>query len=391
MSAFINLWIYPTRACNLRCEYCYEEHDKSVMSLETAKLTVDWAFSQARLANAKGVGFYFFGGEPLVGKEALYKIVEYGKEIGKKEQIETNYRMNTNGTLIDDSVADFLIKNEVEIDLSLDGDKETNDKFRKTRDGQGTYDLVGGHSRIKDLLKRGLNISINMVVGPDNVRELSRNVELFWKYGIYSIQMLPLFDGGKKWTANDVSIFDSELERIKNSILFHIVETKDTKRLFFSPFSKVMDGILQEESKHLDKLKKDNYCGMGRSTFSVDVNGNIYSCPRLVHENRIDRNDESFIAGNVKGPVYNQSVVEKFRSWNPRTSEKSKCFQCKYVLCCPYQCLGHNLAVTGNEYDMSPIVCEIMEILYNHVKDIRDHIYPEGNEWFTKGRLNVGC
>ncbi len=372
MSETINVWVYPTRSCNFSCAYCYENHEPGFMSTEVAERTVEWAFSQASLAGAPGVAFHFFGGEPLLGLGAFKRIILYAREVSRGCGSRAEFRVNTNGSLIDDRLAMFLAENDVALDLSLDGDKDTNDSFRKTRGGGSAYEAVGGVERVARLRDLGISVSVNMVVGPDTVDSLSRNVSFFWQYGIEAVQALPMFDGGTPWTEGDLQTLDRELERVTAGIILGVLEERKMDLLKFNPFAKVIRLIrASEDPVAAEKNRQETYCGIGRRTFSVNVNGNLYSCPRFVHEARINRADPNLVVGNVGKPVYNLPVVQRFKQWNPRKDPRSICSSCEYALTCIYQCVGENLAWNGDEYAVHPTVCHVSAIVHKYAFEMR--------------------
>ena len=376
MSDTIDVWVYPSRSCNFQCRYCYEQHDPSFMSLEMAERTVGWAFSQASLANAGAVSFSFFGGEPLLGLAAFERVVLHARQVARACGKRVEFRVNTNGSLITDAVAVFLAENRVALDLSLDGDRDTNDAFRKTRAGSSAYDAVGGVEKVTELRQLGVPVSVNMVVGPDTVRSLSRNVSFFWRHGIHALQALPMFDGGRDWEEEDLLALDAELKQIAGAIILGVAEASRTELLKFSPFSKTIRLLLvAEDPEAARRTRTKTYCGVGTRTFSVDVNGNIYSCPRFVHEQRIDRSSSGLIVGNVRDHRYDLGVVERFKRWNPRQDPRSPCCGCEYALTCIYQCLGENLAWSGDEYSVSRVVCRISAIVHKYALEIRRALY----------------
>ena len=65
----MHVTLHLTNACNLACGYCYECHQKDYMTAETAK-------KAALLAAGKGqssCGIVFFGGEPLLCRDVIYR------------------------------------------------------------------------------------------------------------------------------------------------------------------------------------------------------------------------------------------------------------------------------------------------------------------------------
>lgn len=371
MAHAITIWVFPTRACNFRCAYCYEEHDSTVMSEETAEATVDWAVEQAQLAGASEILFQYFGGEPFIGLKALKRIVEYGARKTASAGISISHRANTNGSLISDEVAEFVRANQIGLDFSLDGPAYVNDRFRITKNGESAYESAGGVARVVYLKKLGVEVSVNMVVGPENVHQLYNNLNHFWSNDITSIQVLPMFDGGREWSETNLEEFDGQLHSITRHIIKMVLLDGAHDYLNFSPFSKIIDQIkLTKDAEQFADLGNHTYCGVGRNLFAIDINGDVFSCPRFIHERRIDRKSPEYKAGNIKSTNYNMDVIDRFSQWNPRTNSRSPCSECKIRLTCIYQCVGENIAWQDDEYKVLPIVCKISSITQKYGKEL---------------------
>jgi uncharacterized protein len=376
MRDLIEVWVYPTRSCNFKCTYCYEHHDSSYMSPEIAERTVDWAFNQAALADAGGVSFSFFGGEPLLAFPSFKRVVLHAETTAATSGRVARFRMNTNGSLIDDEVAAFLAEHKVGLDISLDGDQTTNDIGRVTRSGASAYAEAGGVEKVAMLRRAGLEVAVNMVVGPETVRDMVRNVRFFWSHGVTELQVLPMFKGGRDWTEDDFAELDAAFGQIAADIVLAIAEHGDVARLNFSPFAKVVSLMQQvEAAEDPDLLRNHTYCGIGRKNFSVDVNGNLYSCPRFIHDTGIDRMSQDVLIGNIKTRRYNLKVINHFKEWNPRKKEESICYSCKHVLTCVYQCVAENMSWNGDEYAVTPSVCRVTEIVNKYASELK-RLYP---------------
>ena len=87
----------------------------------------------------------FFGGEPLLNWEVCKELVRYGRELEKKHDKIFNFTLTTNGVLIDDDVIDFTNREMGNVVLSMDGRKETHDRMRHSKSGNGTYDAIMDH------------------------------------------------------------------------------------------------------------------------------------------------------------------------------------------------------------------------------------------------------
>jgi len=131
----ITLLISPTMRCNLRCKGCYAQNYKKEDDLSFELLD--------RIINeAKEMGAAFFtilGGEPFV-REELFDIY--------KKHSDAYFQVYTNGTLINDKMAQKLIEvGNVMPQISIEGFEEETDERR----GKGTFKKV---IKVMDVLKR---------------------------------------------------------------------------------------------------------------------------------------------------------------------------------------------------------------------------------------------
>lgn len=63
------LTILPTEGCNFRCEYCYEEHKKNVMSKEMQQVLINYV--KKNINSYAGLTVSWFGGEPLLYPDVI--------------------------------------------------------------------------------------------------------------------------------------------------------------------------------------------------------------------------------------------------------------------------------------------------------------------------------
>lgn len=127
--ALQNVFLHVTKACNLRCSYCYSSARRALPDeLTTDELKALWP-GMVRLRPAKVV---FTGGEPLLRPDLVDLLRAF-------EDVDAEHRvlrcLNTNGHPIDARVADSLVGLVDEIRVSLDGDAERNDRLR----GKGNF------------------------------------------------------------------------------------------------------------------------------------------------------------------------------------------------------------------------------------------------------------
>lgn len=148
--------ISPTMQCNLQCKGCYSGKYARYQGLS-------YELIDRIVGEARDMGSLFIvlsGGEPLTRKEDLFRLVEKYNDM--------YFMFYTNGTLIDESVADKLhgLGNAGAI-MSLEGFEEATDARR----GKGVFNKVmDAMGRLKE---RGVAFGTSLTVTRHNVDELT--------------------------------------------------------------------------------------------------------------------------------------------------------------------------------------------------------------------------
>ena len=145
----LHLTVLTTLQCNFACDYCLQgdhgEWNKSVnkMSLATAHKVGDWLTERLDTVKPKKLALTFFGGEPLLNLEVLYFIAERAWEATQDRGTEMEIHVITNGLLLTPEVAERLKPLGLgSFKVTLDGDRESHDRMRPLRGGQGTFDKI---------------------------------------------------------------------------------------------------------------------------------------------------------------------------------------------------------------------------------------------------------
>lgn len=151
---FRQLILHLTNECNLRCRYCvhsgeypyHSGYSDEAMSFDNAKRGIDyyfWGLEQVRKKNPfKKPTVSFYGGEPLLEFELIKQCIEYIKERYYPVFGKPIFTISTNGTLLNEEKAEYLIKNEVGLAISLDGPREEHDRNRVFVDGRGSFNTI---------------------------------------------------------------------------------------------------------------------------------------------------------------------------------------------------------------------------------------------------------
>jgi uncharacterized protein len=187
------LYLLATDGCNLGCTYCYIEsalpadYKFSMMSRETADKALD-LFVENISKTVDEPKVVIYGGEPLVNMDIVRYVIDrfqYIKAEGKIPK-KTGLIINTNATLIDEDFLKFISGKEVQIAVSLDGDRKMHDEMRKYKDGTGSYDkVIENCKRMRD---NGINFGFSVTVTKANIHRLEDVlVMIHEKFGMNSV------------------------------------------------------------------------------------------------------------------------------------------------------------------------------------------------------------
>nr|WP_193988052.1 radical SAM protein [Lelliottia steviae] len=137
------LIIFPTEQCNFRCVYCYEDFEIGKMPrwlVDATKVLI-----KNKMPKLKYLSLSWFGGEPLLAKDILFEISEYAQSLAKENGCKVYGNLTTNGSLLDIKTLTKLVElKQNSFQISIDGDKESHDTTRLTRNGRGSFDKIWG-------------------------------------------------------------------------------------------------------------------------------------------------------------------------------------------------------------------------------------------------------
>lgn len=133
-----------TEDCTARCCYCPFVYRSG---RTTAPRRMEWATVENALrtfaassGGAQERAISFWGGEPLLEFETIRRVVLSAHEYGLPAGI--HYQVTSNGTLLDDQVAEFLVAHDIILTVSLDGPARLHDRYRVSRSGRPTFGPV---------------------------------------------------------------------------------------------------------------------------------------------------------------------------------------------------------------------------------------------------------
>lgn len=134
------LVLIMTNSCNLNCVYCYAHggtYQKKAKTISKDVLIKIFDFLKSN--SIKINELQFLGGEPLLASKEIKIVFDL---LEKYNIYPKNISMVTNFTYLPDWIIEHLIKWNVYITVSIDGEKDINDLLRKNLYSKSTYELI---------------------------------------------------------------------------------------------------------------------------------------------------------------------------------------------------------------------------------------------------------
>lgn len=145
----MKLTVLTTLQCNFACDYCFQgdhgDHNKFAqkMTLETAARACEWTEERLDVLRPKSLVLAFFGGEPLLNLPVVYYMAERLWASCRERGVRLVINVITNGLLLTEEVVDRLTPYGLNgVKVTLDGDRDTHNRMRPLRGGQGTFDKI---------------------------------------------------------------------------------------------------------------------------------------------------------------------------------------------------------------------------------------------------------
>ncbi|MBU1323515.1 radical SAM protein [Patescibacteria group bacterium] len=331
LKLFRNLELNLSPNCNLRCKYCYassgQRSEKVIMPFFLAKKAIDYVsqYCQDELT------LIFVGeGEPTLEFRLLKQIVSYAKKKVKKVKIDP---LSTNG-VFSEKVADWLIKNIDNLQISCDGPAFIQDKYRPLLGGKGSSVFV--EKTIKYLVKKNKDFRLRATITDDTFGNEKQVINYFLNLGV---KML-LFGALEKIGASREMISTPGFQQKK--VL--------NKQKLFQEYLKLEE--LQDEVRmkdyvlNLTKIGTRVTCGIyTKSFFVVDSYGNVSACER--HTSPYDFPNYPFMKDFIIGK-YNFrkekfevdfEKLDKLKKTIDKKMKINQCFSCSLASACGTVCL----------------------------------------------------
>lgn len=275
-----------THSCQLRCKYCSVRKFEAEMDEKTMQKSIDLLFT----SNKKELELQFFGGEPLLRFELVKKGVEYTEKLSNKKGKKIKFILTTNGIALSKDRINYLKKHKFSIEFSIDGDKETQLRFRKSLKEGNYYDKI--IKNLKELSKKYDNYYVISVVTPENIDSLYNNFKYLLNEGITKIQLN--YALGKFWNKEKTKKLLEEFSKIK----------KELKK--------------RKELSLINLLSNRREPVVLNAEVTVDCDGTIYLETGICLEEDFNKLKEDFKIGNI------HELKNTFHIFNSRSRNLNK-------------------------------------------------------------------
>ncbi len=343
----LTLVMSVTERCNNRCRYCFLDATKAGtdMTDEMAFAAIDAAME---LAKGKTLNLAYFGGEPTVSFPLIKRTVRYAKEHASVQELEKlEFTITTNGVFNEETL-NFLIENDFNVSLSMDGVPEVQEYHRPLANGCSNRVIVE-----KNLiaLAKSVKLKIRSTVTAFSVDKMLQSVQWLADRGVKRIHFGPVTPGGRGAT-NDAKLQPPTAEEF-------------TKNLYESILLGEKLGVDIICFPYMNALAAPmTYCdGKINSRLVITPKGIVSSCVEVQDKEHplfeafnlghYDENDQKFVLTATQRRSAQKMGCEGLKN------EKVQCQTCPLLFFCGGGCPTRNYRGSGNTEQIDEYRCKI--------------------------------
>ncbi len=324
--------------CNLNCHYCYAQGgtygNSSVMSFETAKKAI--LFFSKPLPHPLHIKF--FGGEPLLNSELIYKVINWCHSQAKYKY---HFSITTNGTLLNQKHLDFFKENQVKMTLSYDG-KKVGSKQRPMKPRINGYSKIVQYKLDKYAqdFKKLPSFYIRSTITELSINYITELIEEVLKRREFSLGATLVSE--KKI---DVSQIGKKFIDALEQVCHYFIERKQ--------YESIMN--LVNIRTHLRQINRgaptSGFCGAGIHYLSISSEGKFYLCHRFTE-------DKNNCIGDIDSGLQTEKLQQIIQY---RENPGSTCSSCWVKNHCRGGCFHENQTGNNNIFQIDPFHCELLK------------------------------
>jgi len=358
-----------TEKCNLNCYYCgygnlYSNKDirkNNDLSIDKAIIFLNYIKkmwkTEYNISFNQTVNISFYGGEPLINFDFIEQIVSFIENELNNCNRSFIYSMTTNGILLLQHI-DYLVKNEFQILISLDGDEHAT-SHRIFHNGKPAFTQVYNNAKtinekFPDFFKKNVNF-ISVLHNQNSIESITNFFQE--EFGKTPIIAEINTDGINPEKIEEFkNLFKNKFESIFNSDSCSEIEKKlnfeaptyNSAFLYLlmnSPYFYMDYNELLFGKKENRKELPSGTCLPFQKKVFITANGKIYPCERIGHEYYLGSISEKDV------DIDFEHIAKMYNEYYNKISKMClKCYDYKSCLCCMFHIgiLDNSLSVCKN-------------------------------------------
>jgi len=330
-------------------------------------MTFDIAMRAIKLAMEDGrpTGLLFYGGEPLLEKDVIYKIVEKTQQIKQETGHVFHYKMTTNGMLLDE---DFLkMAKRVNLTIGMSHDGYAQDDNRLFYDGNGSFDLL--EEKIALLLKYQPYAVGLSVVDPSTVHKAAQTVDFLYHKGFKYITVGMNYDRIAPWDDAKMLVLMDEYRKM--AMMYREWASREEK-VYLSTIDMKILSHLKGEAYNADRRAQS------KNQISVGPDGKLYPGSKYLDK-------PEFEIGDVFAGL---DEARREAIYEMGTEPLDACKKCAIRTRCNYVYDSIRLVDGEIVTDITPVQCAHERLVTPIVDEVAEQLYKEGNALFLHKHYN---
>ncbi len=326
------------------------------MSEEVLDAACELAF-----AHGSSAGFCFFGGEPLLKKDLIYRALDICLEKSHVTGIPFKCKMTTNGTLLDE---EFLARaKEVRMGIGLSFDGKAQDICRRFANKERSPSSEVLVKKAKLLLQYIPDAMAMATIAPQAVPYYFESVKYIHDLGFRKASFVIAYGEKVHWTDEDLDLLSEQIDKTGEYVRGLFEKGED---FYFSP----LDAKIAQCIKDINPADR---CHLGTRQMPVTPDGKLYPCTSFI-------GDEEYLLGDVFTGL--DMEAQKRIAMKARTPET--CLQCDLLKRCTNSCGCANRMNTGDENKVSPLQCAYERMIIEQADKIGEAMYTFDQDRFVK-------
>ena len=285
-------------ACNFRCKYCLQ-HENKIMKKEDYNPDIIEFIKQVASKQEEDVKVHFFGGEPFLYFDIIKDFVEQLKGYNVR------FSTITNGSLITEEIANFLVEHRFNVGISWDGRNtklsrgidvfETNkENIFKLKRGFGISGVLNKYNSIKTFLEDVEKIDNEFKEYTHTPINIGHNLDCLYNSTHSTEEIYDI----------NYELIDAEMKDLAYNFIHNPEKNKPIENNYINEFINQIRGY-EEYDEELENKSLSPYCGNGVVVLNMDLQGNLYLC----------HNDSNTTLGTIYDTY--EEYFTKYKEKNP--------------------------------------------------------------------------